>query len=319
MYHDVKYRPANPRRESSVDVNTRLDSTKTKEAAVSPAGSGIVWIASFPKSGNTWTRAFLHNLAKARNFEGDDQDINAMSRFSTWDLDKRRYTELLGFEPDNALHRGEIAATRHAVHRQIADSAQGLVFVKTHNCLVTDRGYSTVNFAVTAGAVYIVRNPLDVAISYAHHSGVSIDEAIARMAATDAETPGNDKAVYEVHGSWSQHVWSWTRNQHRALHVMRFEDMFTDPQKIFGALAKHLRIDASRRQLAKAIERSSFARLRAQENEKGFRERLAHADRNFFREGRAGQWKEVLTAAQIDRIVNDHGEQMRRFGYLPLG
>ncbi len=299
-------------------VKIRHETTSAGIPAGSPAGSGIVWIASYPKSGNTWARAFLHNLAKARNFEGKAQDINAMSRFSTWDLDKQRYADFLGFEPDNAVHRREIAATRHAVHHQIADSAEGLVFVKTHNCLVVDRGHSTVNFAVTAGAIYIIRNPLDVAISFAHHSGVSIDDAIARMAATDAETPGNDKAVYEVHGSWSQHVWSWTRNQHRALHVMRYEDMSADPQKTFGALAKHLRIHASRRQFAKAIERSSFARLQAQENERGFRERSARADGNFFREGRAGQWKEVLTPGQVERIVNDHGEQMRRFGYLPL-
>jgi hypothetical protein len=83
-------------------------------------------------------------------------------------------------------------------------------------------------------------------------------------------------------------------------------------------LVRHLRLKPSRRQLKKAIEYSSFARLQAQEEEKGFRERPPHASQNFFREGRAGQWKEVLTTAQIDRIVRDHGEQMQRFGYLPI-
>jgi hypothetical protein len=280
--------------------------------------SGIVWIASYPKSGNTWARAFLHNLVKVRSGESDEQDINQMARFSTWELDKKRYAHHLGFEPDNSSHRSEIAATRHAVHREIADAVPGLVFIKTHNSLVMDRGHSTINFAATAGAIYVVRNPLDVAISYAHHSGGSVDDAVTRMAMTDAETNGNDRAVYEVHGSWSQHVWSWTRNPHRALHVMRYEDMLADPNKAFGALARHLLLNATPRQLKKAVERSSFARLQAQEREKGFRERPPTADQNFFREGRAGQWKEVLTPAQIDRIVRDHGEEMQRFGYLPL-
>jgi Sulfotransferase domain len=280
--------------------------------------SGIVWIASYPKSGNTWIRAFLHNLVRLRTGEDGEQDINEMARFSTWDLDKKRYAKFLGFEPDNAAHRSEIAATRHAVHRQIADSIDGLLFIKTHNCLVMDRGHSTINFDVTAGAIYVVRNPLDVAISYAHHSGVTVDDAIARMAVTDAETAGSDSAVYEVHGSWSQHVWSWTRNPHRALHVVRYEDLLADTQNAFAAMARHLLLDSTRRRLAKAIEQSSFARLQAQEREKGFRERPASADQNFFREGRAGQWKDVLTPAQIDRVVRDHGEQMRRFGYLPL-
>lgn len=279
--------------------------------------SGIVWIASYPKSGNTWARAFLHNLVRLRNREPGQQDINEMGRFSTWELDKSRYAEFLGFEPDNAAHRAEIAATRHAVHRQIADSAQGVVFVKTHNGLVTDRGHATINFAVTAGAVYVVRNPLDVAISYAHHSSVSLDAAIDRMGVADAETPGTDTSVYEVQGSWSQHVWSWTRHPHRALHVMRYEDMLADPQKTFGALARHLRLDPTRHHLTRAVARSSFASLQAQEEEKGFRERPPTADRSFFREGRAGQWREVLTTHQIDRVVRDHGEQMQRFGYLP--
>jgi hypothetical protein len=280
--------------------------------------SGIVWVASYPKSGNTWIRAFLHNLVRLRTGEDGEQDINEMARFSTWDLDKKRYAKFLGFEPDNTAHRSEIAATRHAVHRQIADSIDGLLFIKTHNCLVMDRGHSTINFDVTAGAIYVVRNPLDVAISYAHHSGVTIDDAIARMAVTDAETAGSDSAVYEVHGSWSQHVWSWTRNPHRALHVVRYEDLLADTQSAFAAMARHLLLDSTRRRLIKAIEQSSFARLQAQEREKGFRERPASADQNFFREGRAGQWKDVLTPAQIDRVVRDHGEQMQRFGYLPL-
>jgi hypothetical protein len=280
--------------------------------------SGIVWIASYPKSGNTWARAFLHNLVKIRNGESDEQDINEMARFSTWELDKKRYAHFLGFEPDNSTHRNEIAATRHAVHRQVADTTEGLIFVKTHNALVMDRGHATVNFAATSGAVYIVRNPLDVAISYAHHAGAPVDDTIEYMSRKDVETEGSDIAVYEVHGSWSQHVWSWTRNNNRALHVMRYEDMLAEPEKSFAALARHLLIEFTPQQLQTAVEHSSFARLQTQEKKRGFRERPPNADGNFFREGRAGQWKDVLTPAQIDRIVRTHGEQMRRFGYLTL-
>jgi hypothetical protein len=90
-----------------------------------PAKSGIVWIASYPKSGNTWARAFLHNLVKLTRGERDEQDINEMARFSTWDLDINRYAHHLGFTPDNAVHRNEIAATRHAVQQEVADAAEG--------------------------------------------------------------------------------------------------------------------------------------------------------------------------------------------------
>jgi Sulfotransferase domain len=276
---------------------------------------GIVWMASFPKSGNTWTRAFLHNLAKILGGEDETQDINQMGRFSTWEIRKPNYTEILGFEPTDE-HRAEIAAARHRVQQRIADDYDGLVFVKTHQALVMDRGYSTINFAVTSGAIYIVRNPLDVAISYAHHMSRSIDETIESMGTRDVETSTTDKAVYEVYGSWSQHVHSWTRKPHPSIYVMRYEDMVADPVGTFGGLARHMLLEATPDQLAEAIDRSSFAKLRAQEERDGFRERPESAAR-FFREGRLGQWRDVLTPAQVDRLTRDHGEEMARFGYLP--
>jgi hypothetical protein len=299
-------------------MSTQAHQLKSEPQVDSPPKSGIVWIASFPKSGNTWTRTFLHNLAKIQSGEKGEQDINQLARFSTWDLDKKIYAQYLGFAPDNEKHRKEIAATRPRVHQHIADSAEGIVFIKTHNAMLVDRGHSAINFAVTAGAIYIVRNPLDVAISYAHHMGKPVDAAMEMIATEDIETAGNEQAVYEIYGSWSQHVWSWTRTPHRALYVMRYEDMLADPERTFGGLARHLLLDPMPDQLREAIELSSFERLQAQEKDKGFRERPKDSDENFFREGRADQWKQVLTQEQIDRIVRDHGEQMQRFGYLPL-
>ena len=110
---------------------------------------------------------------------------------------------------------------------------------------------------------------------------------------------------------------SWTRKPHRAIYVMRYEDMLAEPKKTFGALARHLLFKPNDEQLADAIDRSSFERLREQEEKEGFRERPKKAER-FFREGRSDQWKDVLTPAQVQRIVDEHGEQMQRFGYLPL-
>ena len=277
--------------------------------------SGILWLASYPRSGNTWTRSFIHNLVKLAYGEDDEQDINGMARFSVWDIAKPFYTAALGFEPTDR-NRKEIAGVRHRVQQQIADAFEGLVFVKTHHALVTDRGSTTINSAVTSGAIYIVRNPLDVAISYAHHLGRSIDDTIEAMAIENFETSVGDEAVYEVYGSWSQHVLSWTRKPHQAIYVMRYEDMLAEPAGIFGGLARHLLLDVTPDQIGQAIDRASFERLRAQEDQKGFREKPEGAER-FFREGRAGQWKDILTPRQIDRVVRDHGEQMARFGYLP--
>ena len=112
--------------------------------------------------------------------------------------------------------------------------------VKTHHALVMDRGVRTINVDATSGAIYIVRNPLDVAISFAHHMNDTIDTAIEEMATDNLETGVNDRSVYEVYGSWSQHVESWTRKTHRTIYVMRYENMLADPMRVFGGLARHL-------------------------------------------------------------------------------
>jgi hypothetical protein len=277
--------------------------------------SGLVWLASYPRSGNTWTRAFLHNLFKGMSGEGDTQNINGLNRFTAAVNGRELYAETLGFKPTDE-HRDQIAAARHEVQRRTAEQFEGLIFTKTHQALMVDRGSTTINFAVTAGAIYIIRNPLDVAISYAHHLGCSLDETIAVMGRANAEIPVTETQVHEVVGSWSQHVVSWTHNPHQAIHVMRYEDMLATPERAFGGLARHLLLVPTPGQLAGAIERSSFARLRAQEDSEGFQERPSQTGR-FFREGRAGQWQDILTKEQVARILKDHGPQMTRFGYLP--
>jgi hypothetical protein len=278
--------------------------------------TGILWLASYPKSGNTWTRALLNNLLKILQDEdpGAPQDINRMTEYTLWDIAAKPYEKVIGKPPKDA-DRAEIAKARPEVQKMIAERTDGLAMVKTHHALVLDRGVPAINFGVTSGAIYMVRNPLDVAISFANHLGSTIDRAIHDMGVRNLETTVTDKSVYEIYGSWSQHVESWTRNPHRAIYVMRYEDMLADPHGIFGGLARHLLMTPTDAQLDLAIQRSSFEELKKQEEKEGYREKPDSAKR-FFRSGKAGEWEKRLTRRQIRTIVQAHHEQMARFGYL---
>lgn len=276
--------------------------------------NGILWLASYPKSGNTWTRAFLHNLLGL--LEGDETpyDINRIDEFTTWDISAKAYEKHMAAAPSDD-NKNEIAAARPKVQEDIANNTQGLAIVKTHHALVSDRGHATINFAVTSGAVYLVRNPLDVAISLSHHMSASVDDAIDMMADKGYETPVTEKSVYEVYGSWSLNVESWTRRPHRAVLVMRYEDMLAHPQRAFAKLSQHLLLRPTETQLQTAVTRASFRELQLQEEAQGFREKPERAQK-FFREGKAGQWREQLTRRQVRRIVKEHVAQMRRFDYI---
>jgi hypothetical protein len=271
----------------------------------------IIWLASYPKSGNTWLRAFLHNLL--RN-PARPMDINSLDRFTHGDTLRVWYEAAQG-GPIDALAPEEIAALRPRVHRRLTETFPDSVFVKTHNMLGDWHGVPLISMDCTAGAIYVVRDPRDVAISLTHHFGLDLDGAIAMLNNPAGQTAADAGNVAQFYGSWSMHVQSWTGRPSPQLHVVRYEDMQAAPLRTFRGVAAFLGLKPERERLDKAIRFSSFRVLQAQEQKHGFKERSAHA-RAFFREGKSGQWKKLLSPAQAERLVAAHGEQMRRFGYL---
>ncbi len=281
-----------------------------------PCQQNIIWIASYPKSGNTWVRAFLHNLLRELSGNADSvQDINRMNEHTAWEIPARPYERVLG-KSLSAASRSEIAASRPEVQRRLANGRLLPFFVKTHLCFGIDERYPTINLDATRAAIYILRNPLDVAVSYAHHANLSIDATVVNMGLSGLKTPGSERDVYEMLGSWSENVAGWVGLIDRPTLVIRYEDLLSDPVRPFGALARFLRLEPSERQLRAAIEKSSFPELSRQEKERGFIERPPTA-KTFFREGRAGQWRDVLSPEQVQQVVRTHAPMMQRFGYLP--
>ena len=271
----------------------------------------ILWLASYPRSGNTWLRAFLHNL-----FRNSDEphDINRLQDFTLIDGDARWY-RMLDPRPPTELTKEEVAALRPRAHAAMTAAFPDTVIVKTHSALVEDRGTPMITLKHTAGAIYVIRNPLDVAVSYSSHYGISLDEAVAAMNRPGNQSVGNqENFVYELHGSWSEHVKSWTATLNPALHVVRYEDMANEPQRAFAGVAGFLGLQVAPERLAQAIERSSFAILREQELRKGFRER-SRKSHTFFHSGKVGRGTQLLAPSLAESLCLNHREQMARFGY----
>ena len=220
--------------------------------------------------------------------------------------------------PPVALGAEDLARLRPRVHALIAESARDTVMVKTHNALVEVEGVPMITQSLTAGAIYVVRNPLDVVVSYAHQLGQPTDDIITLMDTRGLQSPTTAHQIPEHHSDWSTHVESWTARSHLQLHVARYEDMSRRPGPTFRAISAFLGLKPPRERLERAMRHSSFRSLRAQEDRTGFIERTPSQDR-FFRAGKVGGWREVLDDAQVRRVVERHHTQMERFGYIPSG
>jgi hypothetical protein len=274
--------------------------------------AGNMWIASFPKSGNTWTRAFLANYL----FGGKDPiSINEMDQHCAHDADVRYYEQFL--EGDiQSLPPKDVYAVRPQVHRFIAEKSDESVLVKIHNRNADFLGVPTITKDVTAGAIYVVRNPLDTVVSYANHIGQSIDFASEAMASSDLASPASKNLIMSDLGSWSDHVRTWVNTKGVYMILVHYEAMIQNPEKTFESLISFLQVPLDKKKLHRALEFSSFEALAAQEKAHGFLEQPPNSNGNFFRSGKMGGWRDILNKDQLEYNIRAHSHMMRQVGYL---
>ena len=279
----------------------------------------IVWLASYPKSGNTWLRTFLTNyLAGGDGPASSNALINALIG-APIAIDRRLFDEHTGPQSCD-LTREEILERRPIFHELLAAELPNPTFVKVHDaCLRTRSGTLLFPRTATVGVVYLVRNPLDVVVSFADYTQVSVDRAAEFMSCPGAVLSHSDTGLQrdlpQSLLTWSGHVLSWLEQEELTVHVERYEDMLADPVTAFGAIVRFAGLDANSVRLLRSIGHARFDRLQAEEKHSGFSERHGAAPA-FFRSGRAGQWRSVLSVRQVRAVVNAHAPVMERYGYL---
>src|SRR6056297_3663988 len=271
----------------------------------------IVWMASYPKSGNTWMRIFLANyIANGTS----PLPINAAQKFALGDSIAKTYRMVAG-GPIDTNDIGLTLSLRSKVLQAIVANKADINLVKTHNLRAVARDVTLIPDNVTRSAVYILRNPLDMVLSYARHYGMTPEEAVNAVSHPDNANPPDEETVTQFMGSWSDHVRSWTGKSDYPVLVLRYEDMLADPRTCFARLVQHLGMPLDVERLDRAILFSSFKELSEQEKTQGFVEKSAESER-FFAKGQKDQWKTDLPARLVKKMKHGHRKVMQKFGYL---
>ena len=281
-----------------------------------PARRNLVWLASYPKSGNTWVRILLSYLLAKSSCEVDINRLTVgKSAANLWPF------EALECCVASELTHDEIDRLRPEAYRRYADQHSGLEFLKTHAAYRNnDNGEPIFPEDVTHLVVYLVRNPLDIVISWAHHLGTNFDEAIEIMRSPFALGSTNSEFQWQHCESvldWSSHVRSWTEQDRLPVHVVRYEDLLRNPRMSLRMMLRELGLSLGGPRIDQAIDLARIDRLQDQERTFGFVE-TPSTERAFFRAGRSGDWRSSLNKAQIARVLRHHGPEMRRFGYADM-
>jgi hypothetical protein len=273
----------------------------------------VCWLASYPKSGNTWLRA-VHAAAVTRA----DIDINRLPS-ALAPATRALLDDALGLSTSD-LTVAEVEALRPRVDELLAGSLDRPVLRKVHDAYLPGAGGEpVVSVAAARGVLYLLRDPRDVAVSLVGHTGLPIDAVVGLMAnpaaVLAAARDGLDRYVEQRIGSWSGHVRSWVAQRQAPVRVLRYEDAAADPVGAFGPALRFAGLELTDAEVAVAVERASFRVLAGQEARSGFGERL-RPEARFFRRGQIGAWRDELPPALAARLVRDHREVMGEYRYL---
>lgn len=277
--------------------------------------SGFYWLASYPKSGNTWLRLALNSYCNG----GAEPDFSRRLEFAHAASSRRRFDELLGVASSDLLPE-EILALRPRMYEMQALAAREPIFNKVHDAWrLTPGGEPLFPADVTLGTIYVVRDPRDVALSLAGHIGMDLDRTIDFLldgTATLCQQRGwLLEQLPQFLGAWSHHVQSWLELPAPwAPLLVRYEDMLARPVESLARIVEHCGWHVEPERLERTVAATRFERLQAAEASHGFTERPLRAAR-FFREGRAGGWRERLTDVQRRRVEEATAEMRARLGY----
>lgn len=268
----------------------------------------IHWLASFPKSGNTWVRALLYayqfgtvSLQQMKGHVVGDQSPGAWFAASPvpWGL---------------LTNDQKILIRYTAMMITAATNIQDSCIIKTHCANIRVNSVDLIPEELTGQSVYLVRDPRDVAVSYAHHMGIDMDESIKRMGNIGCALNHEEIGIVQPTGCWSTNVKSWYEDGSFERSIIRYEDLIKDAAyeltHILGCFYDDIEVDQER--VKYAVELCKFEKLKRMEEKDGFQE--ATKNGKFFRNGKS-TWQEVLTNEQVKQIEADHGEWMVKMNY----
>lgn len=275
------------------------------------APTGATWLASYPKSGNTWLRLLLES------YRIDSVvDIND-NRICTGDGAK---SLIRSASPLSLQELGEIGEflVRPAGLMNLFVCQQPGFMVKTHFAnLYPEELPPFIPPALTKKAIYMVRDPRSVAVSFSRFFGESMQRTCEIMGSENFVYGGDGDHAKVYTSSWSGHVASWIAETRYPVHLVKYEDMLVEPHRELQAILEFLEWTPNVERIDRAIKNCEISRLAKTENEKGFVESPNRDDNvKFFENGGGTRWQDELGERWVRQIEKDHCKVMTSLGYL---
>ncbi len=286
----------------------------------------IIWLASYPKSGNTWLRFFIISLLMGTKTKLNLNHLRAIPTFPH----NSQFEGLIS----NDLNLEEVAKNWIRSQEKI-NTNRDIKFFKTHNALGKYKGYSFSNSENTLGTIHIVRDPRNIITSLKnHYSFAEYEEAKKFLFNDNQGITYSEKQINEYKkknmkyslpqflGSWKTHYLSW-KNMKKNYILVKYEDLKDNPSIEFNKIANFIsnltNINFTSEQIKLAIDLSSFEKLEELEKKHGFIESTTNKKgkkNKFFFLGPKNDWKKILNKQTSNDIERKFENEMKELQYI---
>ena len=283
----------------------------------------IIWLASYPKSGNTWVRSFLTSLLYNKKNEANLKDLVNIQQYPL----RSHFANLVSKIDDLSE-----LSSNWILSQKIINQDKKIKFFKTHHALCKFKNSYFTNGEVSLGVIHIVRDPRNVISSILYHYSKKnyeeakdflFDERKAIGKRFDPNDPEVNRNIFTVLSSWKNHYTSWKQFKKNYL-LIKYEDLLSNPKDEFynlsNYLSKLLSIEFENNKINHAIKSNSFENLKKLEKEGGFEEAVSDKEtgekKEFFNLGPANDWSKLLSSELRESIEREFEVEMRELGYI---
>ena len=283
----------------------------------------IIWIASYPKSGNTWVRCLLSAYLYSEDGIFNFDLLKKIQQFPS-----KPYLKyfIKDFKDIKKVSNYWISA-----QDRINLYNDGISFFKTHSALCTLENNAFTNKINTKAVIYVVRDPRNLITSLSHHYSYSIKETFNFITnknnmITEGAWGSEDFGVATVLGNWSEHYKSWKKIKFAPIIVVKYEDLIRDAKNtlisILDFLSNFTDIRIDENKIMKVINSCSFETLQKKEKIEGFNESIPILEKdnnkkiNFFYLGKKNNWKNLLDSQTEEKIREIFYNEMKELDYI---
>jgi len=279
----------------------------------------IIWIASYPKSGNTWLRALLSNYLYSKDGKFDFDLLNQIDSFPSERFFKNY--------PDK-FEKPEDTTKYWLKEQEKINQSKKITFFKTHNALCKIDGNRFTNSENTLGAIYIIRDPRNVITSLAHHYQISKEDALDFMMDEKrgiVSKVDNRYIGFQPLFSWILNQKSWVENINFPVLTIKYEDLQSEPLSTFKKVLNFInkltnsKYPVDIEKAKKSIKNCDFENLKKLEQERGFAEAITRKGSNeklfFFNLGKNNNYKKLLDPILLNKMNDLFQNELVKFNY----